>query len=296
LLALVVAADKDDDSKIKLTPDQRTKVEQLLPAILASKAEVTVNRQELVYDGPGLVSALPAGERRIALGASLIAAADAIYADTSLAMTERVDAVNVDVELAKAAGPVPASVLEKVQERARWADANAKDKITRQSVIDSAAYLLFDAGDKAGARKLLTAELEKSDQPYYMSSLADFAEQDGDNKGAVEWSRKAYEASQGPATRVQWAANYSNAVMRLTPADKAAVAASAGAVIDELSKSPDSYYQRTRVKLTKWGDGLLAWSKANGGADVLAKLQSRMADVCAKQGKQAATCQTWARA
>ena len=70
-----------------------------------------------------------------------------------------------------------------------------------------AAYLLHDAGDHAGAKRLLTAELERSDQPYYyMSSLADFAEQEGDKAGAVEWSRKAYEASKGPATRVQQAA------------------------------------------------------------------------------------------
>jgi hypothetical protein len=37
--------------------------------------------------------------------------------------------------------------------------------VTRQSVIDDAAYLLFDAGDRAGAKRLLTAELERSDEP-----------------------------------------------------------------------------------------------------------------------------------
>jgi protein disulfide-isomerase len=50
-----------------------------------------------------------------------------------------------------------------------------------------------------------------------MSSLADFAEQEGDKAAAVEWSRKAYEASQGPATRVQWAILWSNAVLRNAP-------------------------------------------------------------------------------
>ena len=296
LLSLVVAAEKDDD-KVTLTAAQRAELEKVLPPILANADEVTANRQELIYDAPGLVSALPAGASRSALGRALIAAADAIYADASLSMTDRVEAANIDIALAKADGAIPSAVLAKVRERAAWADANAKDKITRQSVIDDAAYTLFDAGDRAGAKKLLTAELERSDQPYYyMSSLSDFAEQEGDKAAAVAWARKAYDAAQGPATRVQWAILWSNAVLRLTPEDERAVAQAAGAVIDELGKSPDSYYQRTRVKVAAWGDKLRAWSEAHGGGAVLERLRAQMAGVCDKQGTQATTCREWSRA
>jgi protein disulfide-isomerase len=293
LLALVAAAEEDDDGRIVLTPAQQAKAAAILTPLLASPAEVLANRQELIYQGGGLVAALPAGAQRDALAKALIAAGDRFYADKSLAMTERVDAAGIDIALA--GDKVPPAVLAKVRERAAWADANAKDKITRQSVIDAAAYLLFDAGDRTGAKNLLAAELERSDQPYYyMSSLADFAEQEGDKPAAVEWSRKAYEASQGPATRVQWAILYANAVMRLTPADRAAVEKSAGAVIDELGKSPDAYYQRTRVKVGAWGDKLAGWSKANNGGDVLGRLRARMADVCGEQGAQADSCNSWA--
>jgi protein disulfide-isomerase len=297
LLALAVTVEEDDAGKIVLTPAQQTKLAAILPPLLASQAEILANRQELIYDTGDLVAALPVGSRRAALERALIAAADTLYADTSLAMTERVEAVNIDIALSAENGKVPPAVLGKVRERAAWADATAKDKVTRQSVIDSAAYLLFDAGDRAGAKKLLTAELERSDQPYYyMSSLADFAEQEGDERIAIDWSRKAYEASQGPATRVQWAILYANAVMRLAPADRAAVEKSAGAVIDELGKSPDSYYQRTRVKIGAWGDKLAQWSKANGGGEVLGRLRARMEEVCGSQGAQAATCNGWAKA
>ena len=297
LLALAVSAQKDDEGKVTLTGAQQQRVTAVLEPILAAPAEVMANRQELTYDAAGLVSALPAGGKRDALETSLIAAADAIFADDSLSMTERVEALNIDVALTAKDGKVPADVLAKVRERAQWADANAKDKMTRQSVIDDAAYLLFDAGDHDGAKRLLTAELERSDQPYYyMSSLADFAEQDGDKTGAVEWSRKAYEASKGPATRVQWAILWSNAVLRNAPEDERAVAQAAGAVIDELGKSPDSYYQRTRVKVAAWGDKLREWSDAHGGSEVLDRLRTQMADVCAKQGAQAGTCREWSRA
>jgi len=297
LLALAVSAQKDDEGKVTLTAAQQANVAAVLEPILAAPAEVMANRQELTYDAAGLVSALPEGAKRDALEHSLIAAGDAIFADESLSMTERVEALNIDVALTAKDGKVPPDVLAKVRERAQWADANAKDKMTRQSVIDDAAYLLHDAGDHAGAKRLLTAELERSDQPYYyMASLADFAEQEGDKAGAVEWSRKAYEASEGPATRVQWAILWSNAVLRNAPENEHAVAQAAGAVLDELGKSPDSYYQRTRVKVAAWGDKLRAWSDANNGSEVLDRLRTRMAEVCGKQGAQAATCREWSRA
>jgi protein disulfide-isomerase len=74
------------------------------------------------------------------------------------------------------------------------------------------------------------------------------------------------------------------------------VARAAGAVIDELGRSPDSYYQRTRVKVAAWGDKLRAWSEEHGGGEVLGRLRTRMADVCARQGAQAGTCREWSRA
>lgn len=297
LLALVVSAAKDADGDTVLTPAQQSRTRTILGPILADPGEVMANRQELTYDAAGLVSALPESPEREALARSLVAAGDAIYANESLSLTERVEALNIDVALADARGAIPPAVLAKVRERAAWADRTARDKTTRQSVIDDAAYLLFDAGDRAGAKKLLTAELERSEQPYYyMSSLSDFAEREGDKAAAVEWARKAYEASQGPATRVQWAILYSNAVLRLAPEDEAAVAQAAGAVLDELGKSPDSYYQRTRVKVAAWGDGLREWSEANDGQDLLRDLRTRMAGVCDKQGAQAATCREWSRA
>ena len=58
----------------------------------------------------------------------------------------------------------------------------------------------------------------------------------------------------------------------------------------------DGYYQRTRTKVGAWGKQLRTWSEAKGGAAVLARLQSRMSQVCARQHDSAATCQEWAKA
>nr|WP_166178199.1 thioredoxin family protein [Altererythrobacter segetis] len=294
LLALVVGAEQGEDGKARLTAAQQARLLEILPPILADAAEVKANRQELSYDVAPMVAALSDGKRREGLSRALIAAADSLYADPSASIADRLNATNADVKLARASGKVPAGVLAKVRDSVAWADANARDKMTRQGVIDDAAYLLFNAGDHTAARKLELAELKRSEQPYYyMSSLSDFAEQDGDKAGAIEWARKAYEASQGPATRVQWAILYSRTVLRNAPDDKAAVTKAANAVIDELGKSPDSYYQRTRVKVADWGDKLRSWSAAHNGGQVLAGLRSRMDEVCGEQGTQAAACRQW---
>ena len=290
LISIVVGQQSDS-----LNQAERARLMAILPSILANPAEVKVNRLELEFDVAPMVADLPDARQREALGHSMIAAADALYADTSLSIAERLDATNIDVQLAKANGKVPPDVLAKVHDRVAWADSTAKDKMSRQSAIDDAAYLLFRAGDHAGAEKLELAELKRSDQPYYyMSSLSDFAEQQGNKAVAIDWARKAYDASQGPATRVQWAILYSMSVLHNAPNDKAQVQKSANAVLDELGKSPDSYYQRTRVKVGKWGDQLRAWSVAHKGNDVLAALRTRMDDVCGKQGAQAQACRHWA--
>lgn len=293
LLALEIADELKPDER--LSPAQQARVAEILPGVLSSPEEVRANRQELSYAIPPLIAAFPDAKQRDALGGPLVAALDRVYADDSLPIPDRLATVGADIALAKGGGgSVPPEVLAKVRARVAWADGSARDAMVRQSVISSAAGLLHQAGDDAGAKRLLEAELKRSASPYYyMLDLADIAEDEKDSRAAIGWARKAYETAQGPATRVQWAVAYSNTVLRLTPEDKSAVEASAQAVVDELGKNPDSYYQRTRVKVANWGGQLRKWSEAHGGSAVIERLESRMAGVCAKQGRQAKDCLNW---
>ena len=297
LLALTSGLSTDDKGKATLTPAQQAQVVSILPAILSSPAEAKANHLELGYAAPSMVAALPAAERD-ALAPKLIATLDTFYADASLPIPDRLSTVNGDITLAKAnlgdQAPVPAPVLAKVRERVAWADGAAKDQMTRQSVMASAAELLDDAGDAAGAEKLLRAELSRSASPYYyMSDLAGLAEEHKDKAGAVRWAKQAAETAQGPATRVQWAVNYAQTVLRLTPDDKAAVGESAEAVIAAIGDSPDDYYQRTRNKVNAWGGALKKWSAAHDGGALLTKLDARMAGACARQGDAQDACKGW---
>ena len=296
LLALAVGTEAGPDGKYGLSPAQRTRIEQVLPAVLAKPDEVVADRQSLSYFMPPLVAALPESEGRATLSASLIKALDGVYNDASLPLPDRLATVNADIVLDKAAGGhVSPAVLAKVRDRVAWADQSAKEAMVRQSIISNAADLLHQAGDDAGAKTLLEAELKRSASPYYyMLDLAGIFEDEKDGPDAIAWARKAYETSEGQATRVQWAIEYSKTVLRQAPDDTAAVEQSARAVMDELGKNSGSYYQRTRVKVTAWGGLLRTWSHDHHGGAVLAKIDKAMTGVCAKEGEAAAKCRKWA--
>jgi len=298
LLSLSVGTEAGPDGKYALTPAQRTQIEQVLPQILAHPDEVVADRQDLSYSMPALVASLPASEGRATLSASLIKALDGVCDNPGLPIPDRLGTVDADITLDKAAlGHVSPAVLAKVRDRVAWADQNAKDAMVRQSVISNAADLLHQAGDDAGAKTLLQAELKRSASPYYyMLDLAGIAEDEKDGPGAIAWARQAYETSQGQATRVQWAIEYSKTVLRQAPDDKAEVAQSAEAVVDELGKNTGSYYQRTRIKVTAWGDLLRKWSRAHHGGAVLAHVDKAMNGVCAQEGEAAAKCRKWSQA
>jgi protein disulfide-isomerase len=297
LLALAMGVNPGPGGKYALTPAEVSQIEQVVPAVPAHDDEVVANRLTLSYAIPSLVAALPDAARRASLGASLTAALDKIYADAKLPIPDRMNTVNADILLAQAGGaPVPPPVLAKVRARVAWADGAAKEAMVRQSVISDAAALLHAAGDDGGAKSLLEAELKRSASPYYyMLDLAGIAEDEKDGKAAIDWAHKAYDAAEGPATRVQWAIEYSKTVLRQAPTDKAAVEASAEAVIAELGKNPDDYYQRTRIKVAAWGGLLQTWSAGHHGRAVLARLDAKMSGVSAKQGEAAASCRQWSK-
>ncbi|GGD49325.1 thioredoxin family protein [Croceicoccus pelagius] len=293
LLALTRKAEKEGDG-YKLTAAQEKTLKDVLPGILASRDETIENRYELASMGGPLVSALPAGGTRDAMAGDLRKALEAIYADKSLTLLDRTYATYGEVLLVKGTTGLSDELKAKVRVRMAAIDKAADDPIARKSVISYTAMVLDEIGDRDAATRVLMAEIDKSASPYYyMAIMADRAAEDEQPEKAVEWARKAYEAAEGPATRVQWAVSYAMTVMDQTPKDDAAVEASADAVLAELAASPDGYYQRTQSAADRWGKALVAWSEEYGGSAVLNQVEARMADVCAKQGDKAEACGGW---
>ena len=285
LVSLFMAGGGKDVAK--LTSDQLAQVRAMLPAILDNYDEVKANRQELSEGTTPLILALPDPAEKQALSATLTAAMDRMAADASVPLGDRLSTVSPEIALSKAAngGKVSPDVLAKVRDRVAMVDKAATDPQMRQAVMPDAGDALAEAGDKAGAEKLWKAELPKAVAPYYfMVDLASLKEDAKDYPAAITWLKQAAETAQGPATRIQWAIFYSQGVIRMTPDDKAAVEQSAGMVIDALGQNSSGYAERTSKKSDDWAKKLHDWSGKHGGADVLARLDVKMGEACAKGG------------
>ncbi len=180
-------------------------------------------------------------------------------------------------------GPMPDALQQRIRDEAARADRETSDPYSRQAVISGAAELLTDAGLLAESDALLTAELSRSHSPYYfMLGLAGNAKKRGDKAAAVDWAEKAYAASKGPATRLQWGSKYVALLVELTPQDAARIEKAAAQVIGELEATPETFYERNQRALERVGKNLAKWNRGNAHADAVRRLTADMAGVCAK--------------
>ena len=300
LQALARRSPKDPPPAPAVQAEART----VLEAVLANPAELRANRATLAQNAVPLVqAAAPAGPAREALARRLTTALESFQGDEGLTALDRLSAVGAEIALFQAAAgkdaPLPAELVRKVHERVVWADKAARNPHERQSLISTAARLLSQAGDSKGAEALLKAELGKSAAPYYyMPTLAKLAEERGDKATAVDWLRRGYETSEGPASRVQWGVTYVEGLLRLTPEDDAVIEKATGQVIGELASQPDGYRQRTRQRLEGLGKSLQEWSNTHNGAGTLQRLRARTAEACAAQAdnKVLDACRNWLNA
>jgi thiol-disulfide isomerase/thioredoxin len=232
---------------------------------------------------------LPKSAERAQLNAAFNAALERLAADATLSAGDRLSALDAQVALARLDAPkgaLPDALLAKVREQVARVDRETTDPYARQAVISTAADVLAEAGLRDESDALLTAELKRSQSPYYyMLGLAANAKARGDQPAALDWYEKAYAAADGPATRLQWGASYVNALIDLSPQDTARIDKAAKSVIGELEPEPDTFYGRNQRALEKMSRKLAAWEKEQRGAQrdaSLKRLRTQMAGVCAR--------------
>ncbi|MDC6448903.1 thioredoxin family protein [Pseudomonadales bacterium] len=150
----------------------------------------------------------------------------------------------------------------------RKADRATRNSFARQSVVSQINYVLQSAHLVSEAKAILLAELKKSTAPYYfMSSLSSIAENDGDDETALDWRRKAYESSQGAATRFQWGANYVRTLIRLTPEDDKLIVTTAMKLLLDIDSEEDTFSGRNFRVLRSMTKSLRQWAEENAVAD-----------------------------
>ena len=150
----------------------------------------------------------------------------------------------------------------------RKADRATRNSFARQSVVSQINYVLQSAHLVSEAKAILLTELEKSTAPYYfMSSLSSIAENDGDDETALDWRRKAYESSQGAATRFQWGANYVRTLIRLTPEDDRLIVTTAMTLLLDIDSEEDTFSGRNFRVLRSMTKSLRQWAEENALGD-----------------------------
>lgn len=179
----------------------------------------------------------------------------------------------------ESATPLPAAITDAIRSDTRAADESVAGTHSRQSVINTAANVLRLAGMTDEARSMLTAEIGKSKTPYYfMGSLASLEEEQGNDEVALEWRRKAYEASEGPATRIRWWASYVEALTRLAPADAEVISTVALFPFDPANGMDDLFAGANYRNLMRAQDSLEEWDVEGTR---LAAFDAALAEACA---------------
>ena len=316
-------------------PDAEAR-ERLLQ-VLADAPQARTHMDVLTNNATELVRAVSTGgtpDDRATLVGTFNTALKRLAADTSLSRADRMMAVIAQVNLATPAPPpagakgappaaksaakapndaatratsraetraatLPAALLADVREHTARADREITDGYERLAVIPTAAHMLEQAGLMGESDALLKANLARSHSAYYlMSGLAGNARKRGDKAEALRWYERAFDQSEGPATRLQWGAAYVAALVELAPQDAPRIEKAAQTILTEAAAQPNAFYERSARSLQSVGRRLTGWNERGTHAAVVNRLQTRLDTICQRLDRtdpQRATCEALLR-
>ncbi|GAB3258722.1 thioredoxin family protein [Chitinimonas naiadis] len=283
LKALALAATAEKPVKTDTVAALKT-----LKSVLGDAKQARANFDVLVNyaaDIAQLVAPAKSAEHG-ALLSSWNKALQGLASDASLSANDRLGAVAAQVALARIdtpKGTVAEPLLGEVKKRVAQADTATTNGYERQSVINTAAHTLADAGLLEDSDKLLQAELKRSHSPYYfMLALAANAKQRGDKAAALNWYEQAYNASEGPATRLQWGVTYVNGIVDLAPQDDARLDKATQSILKELAELQNVFYERNRRSLERLVAKLNSWNKDKQHQASVQKTVTQLQGLCSK--------------
>ncbi len=298
-LWLKALAASDDGKGVKADDVLRERVLK----VLADPAQARTHMDVVTSGADDIVRTLePQGSAgRPALMAAFGTALQRLEADNTLSRNDRMGALYARVLLARLDGPkeavqvkLPDALVKDVREHVAKADREITDGYERMAVITFGGALLARAGLWDESETLLKANLAKTLTPYYlMSQLGSNARKLGQKEQALDWYAKAWDLSDGPATRVQWGTSYFTALVDLAPQDAARIEKTAAKLLKEATRDPGAFQGRSVRGLKRVSDKLLAWNKDGQHAAVMRRLQVQMNAVCPKVDAadgQRATC------
>jgi len=275
----------DPENPMPLSTEQRADALQQVNALLADPELVKANIFAVLFSGPTFAAALTAtdSDERAALATAWHAVFDALAADESVYKRERIYTLSgkigferIDDEEAE----ISDALKEEIRAMSLWADESTPSVYERQPIINALGNVLDEAGMDDVAKPLLLAELERSKQPYYyMPDLANIEQRAGNNEAAIEWLKKAYEATRGPATRFQWGYYYLTGLLEMAPSDFDLIHETTVGLIAELQQS-NAFHQRPKAQLRSLQEYLFEWGEADENREALGSIRESVLHVC----------------
>lgn len=226
-------------------------------ALLTVLADARLARSNMdIFNNSG-INLVKIASRREELAAALGSVAAQWADDFWLGAPDRLMAVRLQMRLARLLAPSH-GLQDLVRERVEAALAESADPYERHALVNTAVSALNDAGLSAQAEQVLLAELPRSHSPYYfMLSLAASAKRRNDVAGVLDWYGKAWQASVGPATRLQWGVTYLLSLIDLAPHDTARIEQAAQGLLDDVhAAGADAHQQRNLGQLQKLSAGI----------------------------------------
>jgi protein disulfide-isomerase len=274
-----------------LTETQRAEALQQLTSLLGDAQLIKANIFTVLFAADDFVGALTNAEsaERADLLAQYAAVFDRIAADESVYKRERIYTLIGRISLERLGddeAELSPGLTERIRTMVNWADETTPSVYERQPIINALGNVLLEAGMDEVAKPLLLAEVEKSQQPYYyMVELADIEQRAGDPLAAIEWLRRAYESSQGPATRFQWGNYYLAGLLEMQPDNIQLIQQTAVGLIAELQNSV-GLYQRPKAQFARMQEKIIRWSESHDRAPEMAEMRRAVLAVCASARRQ----------
>jgi len=287
-LMLKALADSDDGKGVKADAGLRQRVRGWLADATVARAQMDVLTNYAAEitralsntgsaDRKGIVTTFDSALQRLQADGSLS------RADRLTALGARVDLARIDFAKNERHPRIAQPLLQQVRLAAAQADREVTDGYERQAVITAAAYILGQAGLWSDSDALLKANLSKSHSPYYlMSQLAGNARKLGRKDEALRWYGEAFARSEGPATRLQWGAQYVSALVELAPNDEARVERAVASMIDEAARDPGAFDGRSARSLARVDKQLAQWNRDGRHGAVIGRLRVQLEPVCGR--------------
>jgi thioredoxin-related protein len=287
-LMLKALADSDDGKGVKADAGLRQRVRGWLGDAAIVRAQMDV----LTNYAPEITKAVstPGSADRKAIVTAFDSALQHLQADNTLSRADRLSALGARVDLARIDAAknerqprIAQPLLQEVRQASAQADREVTDGYERQAVITAAAYILGQAGLWNESDALLKANLAKSHSPYYlMSQLGSNARKLGRKDEALRWYEEAFARSEGPATRLQWGAQYVGALVELAPNDEARLERAVTSMIDEAARDQGAFDGRSARSLARVDKQLAQWNRDGRHGAVIGRLRAQLEPVCGR--------------